>query len=162
MAQQQGGGFAEVLQFALFAGVALVAWNLYTAYQLGQAQASTTPSTPTSTPTTTATTSVPAIVIPANFSVVIDVNNSLRGTVTYNGTPTSFNVIPANAGASTGVVYNTSGQDVTALLGPANVTTLVNAFNAAAASEKVSGTLSGFSGFGQVARIAVPRMLRRR
>ena len=148
MAQSGGNEFAEVLQFALFAGVAWVAWNLYESYQLGQASATTTaPASGTSTSTTSTgstTAATPQIVIPANFSVAADINNSYKGTVTYNGSPATFNVILANAGQSSNVVYNSSGADVTSLLGPANVTTLVNAFQAAVNQQ----TITGVSGLG--------------
>lgn len=168
MAQNE---FGEVLKLALFAGVAWVAWNLYEAYQLG-ASTTTAPATGTtsSTTTTPATPATPAatpdIVIPAGFTVAPDINNSYKGTVTYKGVATTFNVILANAGQGTQVVYNSQGQDVTALLGSADVTTLVNAFQAAVNQQQITGV----SGFGQfipvppvlLARRVVPVPVRRR
>jgi hypothetical protein len=152
------------MSIVLLAGGAWVAWSLWQSYQAGLTTAATTatPATPATsasatTPATPAPSTTPTIVIPAGFSVVTDINNSYRGTVTYNGTPTSFNVILANAGQSTGVVFNTSGTDVTALLGPANVTTLVNAFQSAVNTETVAGNLAGVYGLGQFIR--VPRMI---
>jgi hypothetical protein len=158
----QSNGIGEVIQFALLGVGAWIAWNIYEAYVLGQSSV-TAPATPAvpATPATPAPSSTPSIVIPANFSVTSDINNSYKGQVTYNGSPATFNVIIANAGASSGVVYNSSGQDVTALLGAANVQTLVNAYQAAVNTETVAGTLSGFSGLGQFIRVPSPVFPRR-
>ena len=167
MAQHDEMG--SIIQVVLIGGAAWIAWNLYTAYVLGQQSAAiqgTAPvQVPVPAPTTTTTPpaatapatppSVPPIIIPAGFTVTPDINNSYKGTVTYNGSPATLNVILANAGATSGVVYNSTGQDITALLGPANVTTLVNAYQAAANA----ATVSGVSGLSQ---IRVPMMLTRR
>ena len=140
-------GLSEILPVVLIGGAAWVAWSLYQSYQAGltssatAAAPATTPasSTSTQTPAAPAPAASPAVVIPAGFTVTPGTNNSWRGTVTYNGSPTTFNVILANAGNSSGVVWNTAGTDVTALLGAANVTTLVNAFQQASTAYTVAG-----------------------
>ena len=145
MAQQNTLG--EIVPIVLLGGAAWVAWSLYQSYQAGLVAAASAPagstppasSTSTQTPAAPAPASSPAIVIPAGFTVKPDVNNSWKGTVTYNGSPTTLNVILANAGNSSGVVYNSAGADVTALLGAANVATLVNAFQQASNTYTVSG-----------------------
>lgn len=157
----QSGGIGEILPILLIGGAAWVAWSMYQSYEAGVVAAaaaavppaggtSTTGTSTTGTTSTTGGSSTPTIVIPAGFSVAADINNSYKGTVTYNGSPATFNVILANAGQPANVVYNSAGADITALLGPANVTTLVNAFQAAANQ----ATITGVSGFGQF--IAVP------
>ena len=122
MSQQNALG--EIVPIVLLAGGAWVAWSLYQSYQAGltasvaAASGPGAPATPAAPAITTpATPAVPAIIIPAGFTVTPDVNNSWRGTVTYNGSPATLNVILANAGNSSGVVYNSDGQDVTAHLG---------------------------------------------
>lgn len=157
MAQQNEIG--QVLTFALFGAAAWVAWNLWESYQLGVA--STVPATST-TPTTTPTTTTPPvattnIVIPAGFAVTPDVNNSWKGTVTYNGAPAAFNLVFAG-GAPTGQVFSSAGTDVTATLGSANVTTLMNAFQSAANAFIAQGGIVP-AGMGQYSPIRVPKML---
>jgi hypothetical protein len=137
-------GLSEILPVVLIGGAAWVAWSLYQSYQAGLTSAAAAPATPaspasTQTPSAPAPASSPAVVIPAGFTVIPGANNSWQGTVTYNGSPTTFNVILANAGNSSGVVWNTAGTDVTALLGAANVTTLVNAFQQASTAYTVAG-----------------------
>lgn len=153
MAQSSGGG--NILTIVLIGGAAWIGWNIYQSYLAAQAAAAAPP-TPAPTPAPTAApTPTPQIVIPANFSVTPDINNSLKGTVTYNGQLTSFNVIiPSGgyAGQTSGVVYNSQGQDVTALLGSANVQTLVNAFQAA----QNQATITGVAGLGQVRPAVIP------
>lgn len=164
----QSNGLSEILPIVLIGGAAWVAWSLYQSYQAGLTSAAApatpaTPATPAASPSTTQTPAAPApaaspaIVIPAGFTVTPDINSSYKGTVTYNGSPATFNVILGNAGNSVGVVYNSSGADVTALLGAANVTTLVNAFQAAANQ----ATITGVSGLGQFIRVPQPVMLTR-
>jgi hypothetical protein len=144
MAQQNALG--EIVPILLIGGAAWVAWSIYQSYQSTAAATPATPATPaapatttTQTPAAPAPAASPAIVIPAGFTVTPDVNNSYRGTVTYNGSPATLNVILANAGDSTGVVYNSAGTDVTALLGAANVATLVNAYQIAANNLAIGG-----------------------
>ena len=157
----QSGGIGEIIPIILIGGAAWVAWSLYQSYQAGQFSTVAAPpsggSTGTTSTTTVAPPATPAVIIPAGFTVTPDVNNSYKGTVTFNGAPTSFNVILANAGNATGVVWNSAGQDVTATLGAANVTTLVNAFQSYVNNAKIAGT-KGFSGLGAV--LPVPMMLR--
>jgi hypothetical protein len=145
MAQQNALG--EIVPILLIGGAAWVAWSIYQSYQSTAAPTPAAPATPatpaapatTQTPAAPAPAASPAIVIPAGFTVTPDVNNSYRGTVTYNGSPATLNVILANAGDSTGVVYNSAGTDVTALLGAANVATLVNAYQIAANNLAIGG-----------------------
>ena len=174
MAQQNALG--EIVPIVLIGGAAWVAWSLYQSYQAGlvaaaaSAPAGSTPvspavpaapaspsSTSTATPAAPAPSASPAIVIPAGFTVTPDINASYKGTVTYNGALATFNVILGNAGNSAGVVYNSAGQDVTALLGAANVATLVNAFQTAANN----ATITGVSGLGQFIRVPGVIPLRR-
>jgi hypothetical protein len=96
----------------------------------------TPPITPVATPT-------PVIQFPANFTVASDINNSLKGTVLYNGVATSINVIPSNAGNATGVVWNSQGQDITATLGAALVAQIVQAFQTQANIQSVPTSGSG-------------------
>jgi len=160
---KDGGG--DILTIVLIGGGAWLAWNLYQGYLAAQYAAASAAATPPATPATTtaAPPATPAIIIPANFTVTPDVNNSFKGIVTYNGYPTSFNLI-FSGGQATGEVFNSAGNDVTQQLGAANVTTLVNAFNAAVQNELIQGTITkatgGMSGLGQVrARIPVPHMM---
>ena len=159
MAQQQNE-FGEVLMFALFGAAAWVAWNLYSAYQLGAATTTTTtsPAIP-ATPVTT-TTPPPAttnIVIPAGFTVTPDINNSWKGTVTYNGTASSFNLI-FSGGAPTGQVFNSAGVDVTSALGSANIAVLTAAFQSAANAFIAQGG-NVPAGMGQFVPIRVPHAM---
>ena len=160
---QSGGGIGEIIPIILIGGAAWVAWSMYQSYQAGQFSTVAPPAgggSPVPPATTTpAPPSTPAVIIPAGFTVTPDINGAFKGTVTFNGSPTSFDVILANVGNASGVVWNSAGQDVTAVLGAANVTTLVNAFQAAVNQAKVAGT-PGFSGLGAV--IPVPMMLTRR
>jgi hypothetical protein len=152
MAQQQNA-LSEIGPILLIGGAAWVAWLIYQSYQATY-QATAAPATPatpaapatTQTPAAPAPAASPAIVIPAGFTVTPDVNNSYRGTVTYNGSPATLNVILANAGDSTGVVYNSAGTDVTALLGAANVATLVNAYQIAANNLAIGGAVAPATG----------------
>lgn len=167
MAQSSGG---EIVTLLLVGGAAWIGWNIYQSYLAAQYAAAAAASAPPQQPSTPAATpTTPEVVIPANFTVTpTGINNAFSGTVTYNGSPTNFSLI-FSGGQATGQVYNSAGSDVTAQLGAANVTTLVNAFNAAVQAELIQGTISsstpGMSGLGQVrraARIAVPRLVVRR
>lgn len=169
MAQSSGGG-GEIVTLLLVGGAAWIGWNIYQSYLAAQYAAAVAASAPPQQPSTPAATpTTPEVVIPANFTVTpTGINNAFSGTVTYNGSPTNFSLI-FSGGQATGQVYNSAGSDVTAQLGAANVTTLVNAFNAAVQAELIQGTISsstpGMSGLGQVrrtARIAVPRLIVRR
>lgn len=167
MAQSSGGGIGEILPILLIGGAAWVAWSMYQSYEAGVVAAaaaaappaggtsttgtSTTGTSTTGTTSTTSGSSTPTIVIPAGFSVAPDINGAYKGTVTYNGSPATLDVI-----LSSGQVYNTAGSDITTLLGSANVTTLINAFQTAVNAGIVAGT-PGFSGLGQF--IAVPSTL---
>lgn len=179
----QSGGIEDVVGLVLLGGAAYVGWSIYQSYVAAQqaataaaAAAATTPpaaSTSTSpatsaTPATPAPSSTPTIVIPANFSVTPDINGAYKGTVTYNGQPATLDVILANAGNTSGVVWNANGQDITSILGPANVSTLVTAYQAAVNQQTVTGNLSGL-GQVRVPTAVIPRrvihppvMLRRR
>jgi len=95
----------------------------------------TPPITPIAAPT-------PVIQFPANFTVAPDINNSLKGTVLYNGLATPINVILANAGNATGVVWNAQGQDITAILGAALVAQIAQAFQTQANIQSAQ-TISG-------------------
>ena len=95
----------------------------------------TPPITPVATPT-------PVIQFPANFTVATDINNSLKGTVLYNGVATPINVILSDAGNATGVVWNAQGQDITAILGAALVAQIVQAFQTQANIQSAQ-TISG-------------------
>ena len=76
-------------------------------------------------------TQAPAVATAPAFTVTgvtPDINNSLKGQVSINGSPAiTLNVIP-----SAGTVWDTNGNDVTATLTPAQVTQLIAAFQAAA------------------------------
>lgn len=169
MAQSSAGG--QILTIVLIGGAAWIGWNIYQSYLAAQYAAAAPPTPAPSTPSTATTTpaaATPQIVIPANFSVTPDINDSFRGTVTYNGLPATFNLI-FSGGQATGQVFNSAGTDVTATLGTQNVQTLVAAYNAAVNAELIAGTItkatpgmSGFGGFGQAGRavIRIPRPFR--
>jgi hypothetical protein len=150
------GGIGEVLPIVLLAGAA---WFIYETFFSTTTVAATTPAVP-ATPTTTTTTPPVAttnIVIPAGFTVTPDINNSWKGTVTYNGSPATFNLI-YSGGAPTGQVFSSAGADVTATLGSANVTALVNAFqNASNVFIAQGGNVP--AGMGQYVPIRVPHAI---
>lgn len=85
------------------------------------------------------TAATPVIQIPGNFTVAPDINNSLKGTVLYNGQATALNVILGNVGNPTGVVWNTQGEDITGILGPSAVNQLVAAFQNQANAQQITG-----------------------
>ncbi len=169
----QSGGIEDVVGLVLLGGAAYVGWSIYQSYVAAQqaataaattattappatAAATTATTAPPATPATPAPSSTPTIVIPANFSVTPDINGAYKGTVTYNGQPATLDVILANAGNTSGVVWNANGQDITSILGPANVTTLVNAYQAAVNQQTVTGNLSGL-GQVRVPTAVIPR-----
>jgi hypothetical protein len=93
-------------------------------------------------PITLLPTPTPVVQVPANFTVAPDINNALKGTILYNGVPATLDVILSNAGNTSGVVWNSQGQDVTAVLGPTVVAQIVQAFQAQAniqAAQTISG-----------------------
>jgi hypothetical protein len=115
-------------------------WNTWFGTTAALPPASTTTTPPATTPsgsstatgvtppTTPVTAPTPVVQFPANFSVTPDINNSLKGTILYNGVSVTLNVILGNAGQASGVVWNSQGQDVTSSLGPAVVTQIVQGF----------------------------------
>jgi hypothetical protein len=154
---QQNNMLGDILGLGLLAGGAYLAWTVYQSYLVTAAAAATTPvstttTTPATTTTSTTTTSASAtgsgqpaatLVIPTNLTVTPDINNSLKGTVNVNGQSVPLNVIPSAAGQASGVVYNSSGQDVTAMFTAGQITQLITAFSLAPQSA------SGVSGFGR-------------
>lgn len=149
---QSNDGFAEVIKFALIGGAAWVAWSLYQSYLAGQAAATAPGATPPAgTPPTTTTAATPpaatvTLSIPSNLSVTSDINNALKGMVNVNGQLVSIDVIPSAAGQPSGVVWNSSGDDVTSMFTPAQITQLITAYSLA--PKGVSG-LRGFGGPGR-------------
>lgn len=90
----------------------------------------TTPSTVTTPPAAPAAPTV-TLVIPQNLLVTPVINNGLQATVVINGSNAVIAVIPANAGQTSGVVYNSSGTDITSMFSPTQVQQLVSAFSLA-------------------------------
>ena len=92
----------------------------------------------------------PASTAPAAFNVTVqgtvtpDINNSLKATVNVNGQTMTINVIPANAGGNTGVIYNTSGTDITSQFTSAQQAQIVlavqSAYNAGGTATPASNT----------------------
>ena len=78
--------------------------------------------------------------IPSNLTVTPTINNSLSGNVTINGVSTNLSIITGNAGNTSGVIYNTAGQDITSQFSSAEQQQLVSAFMAA------NGGLAGLFG----------------
>lgn len=66
-------------------------------------------------------------------AVTNDINNSLKATVMINGQSMTINIIPANAGGTSGVIYNTNGADITAQFSSAQQAQIVLAIQSAAA-----------------------------
>jgi hypothetical protein len=88
----------------------------------------------------------PVLQIPGGFTVTTDINNALKGTVMLSGTPTTLDVIVPPGGyngQTSGVVYDTNGNDVTWSLGPATVSDLVAAYVQAATNEGISPAYTG-------------------
>jgi hypothetical protein len=152
---QSSGGIGEVLGIA---ALAAAAWFVYETFFSGTTVAATTPvTTPPATTTTTPPATTTSIVIPAGFTVTPDINNSWKGTVTYSGSPATFNLI-YSGGAPTGQVFSSAGVDVTSTLGAANVTALVNAFqNASNVFIAQGGNVP--AGMGQYVPIRVPHAI---
>ena len=149
----QSSGIGEVLGIA---ALAAAAWFVYeTFFTTTTVAAPTTPTAPATTTTSPAATT--NIVIPAGFAVTPDINNAWKGTVTYNGSPATFDLIFAS-GAPTGQVFSSAGVDVTSTLGPANVTVLMNAFQSAANAFIASGGTVP-TGMGQYVPVRVPRAI---
>jgi len=83
----------------------------------------------------------PTLQIPNRFTVTADINNALKGTVVLSGVATTLDVIVPQGGyngQTSGVVYDTNGVDVTSDLGPSIVSTLVAAYEQAAANQGIS------------------------
>ena len=95
--------------------------------------------TPTGTPSSPTPAST-GLVIPSNLTVTPNINNSLSGNVTINGVSTNLSIITGNAGNTSGVIYNTAGQDITSQFSSAEQQQLVSAFMAA------NGGLAGLFG----------------
>lgn len=134
-------------------------WFGGTAAALPPASTTTTPPTPTPTGTPTGTgtgtgssTGVTAtvlpLVIPNPFVVTSDINGAVKGTVQINGVATSLDVILANIGQPTGVVWNTQGADVTASLPAGVLAPLVAAYQQAAQNAGLSGIVPAFQDTG--------------
>lgn len=85
----------------------------------------------TTTTTTTAGATTNASGITGPTSVAPDINNSLKGTITLNGTAMTINVIPSAAGQSSGLIWNTSGQDITQQFTAAEQAQILQAFTTA-------------------------------
>jgi hypothetical protein len=64
--------------------------------------------------------------------VTQDINNSLKAAVSISGQSMTVNVIPANAGNPTGVIYNSAGADITSQFTSAQQAQIVLAFQQSA------------------------------
>ena len=77
-----------------------------------------------------------------------DINGAVKGTVQINGVATTLDVILANIGQPTGVVWNTEGADVTASLPAGLLAPLVAAYQQAAQNAGLSGIVPAFQATG--------------
>jgi hypothetical protein len=99
--------------------------------------------------------------IPSNFTVTPDINGAYKGTVLINGVPTTLDVIIANIGQPSGVVWNTDGTDVTNMLPAGVLGPLTLAYQQAAGtgSMALSGIVPAFMATGQALGVgAIPSM----
>jgi hypothetical protein len=74
------------------------------------------------------------LVIPSNLVVSPNINNSLSGYVQWNGQTVNLTIIPTQLGANpsnAGLIWNTSGQDITSQFSPSQQAALVSAFQSA-------------------------------
>jgi hypothetical protein len=130
----QDNGMGEILKWGLIIGGGYLLYNYFIA---PAATAATTPVTGTTTPPTgttttttgsTTTTPTPGLVIPSTLTVTPGINQSLQGTVQLNGESVQLSIITGRAPATSGVIYNTSGTDITAQFTAAQQAQLVQAF----------------------------------
>jgi hypothetical protein len=168
MAQDSGVG--DVIKWGLILGGGYLLWVYYTNSQAAAAAAATaaagttsttgsTDSTGTTSSSTTSgttssssgsTTPTPGLVIPSNLVVAKTLNNSLTGTVQLNGESVPLSIITGNSPATSGVIYNSGGTDITSQFTSAQQAQLVQAFLLAPQSP------SGTSGLGHV--FVLPRL----
>ena len=73
----------------------------------------------------------PGLIIPSTLVVSPNINNSLSGYVSWNGNNTNLTVIPTQASAGVGLIWNTNGQDITNQFNSAQQAALVSAFQSA-------------------------------
>ena len=73
----------------------------------------------------------PGLIIPSTLVVSPNINNSLSGYVSWNGNNTNLTIIPTQASAGVGLIWNTNGQDITSQFNSAQQAALVSAFQSA-------------------------------
>lgn len=71
------------------------------------------------------------LVIPTNLVVSPNINNSLSGDVQLNGIMTNLSIIPSNLSLGVGLIYNSSGNDISTSFTPTQQQALVQAFTTA-------------------------------
>jgi hypothetical protein len=146
--------FGEILGIVVVGGVG---WYLYNAYLDAAASNAITTGTP---PANTSTPATGAFAAPAGFTITTDTNGAYKGTVTFNGALVTLDVIPGAIGKTAGVIWNTSGADVTGTYTAAQQTQLYGLFQAAAQAQGLSWPTVGVSGLGAGPRpMLVPRAI---